>query len=172
MATEKRSERLEQQRLLYGEPIGDLVRRLCAAFGLNQGELARVLGLSPAMLSQLAGGQRVKIGNPHVVSRLQTLLDLAADAPRMTRQQLADRLSEVRESRSALTATQQIAVPPDRLAVLVGRLLRAVASGRELDEAATRIGDVAPGLAELIRVYGGGTQAEAERHLESVKHLL
>jgi predicted transcriptional regulator len=71
-------EAMELQRGWYGEPLGDLFRRLITALGLNnQVRLAGVLGLSAPMLSQLMSGQRAKIGNPVVVQRLQMLQELA-----------------------------------------------------------------------------------------------
>ena len=63
----------ELQRGWYGEPLGELFRRLIADLGLNQSRLAAVLGLSAPMLSQLMSGQRAKIGNPDVAQRLQAL---------------------------------------------------------------------------------------------------
>ncbi len=68
---------LQQQTELYGEPLGELVRRVAGPLGLTQGALAQVIGLSAPMLSQLMSAQRVKIGNPAVVSRLQALDELA-----------------------------------------------------------------------------------------------
>ena len=63
----------EQQRELYGAPLGDRVRRLTAALGISQARLARTLGISPAMLSQLVSGRRVKIGDPAVLARMMLL---------------------------------------------------------------------------------------------------
>jgi hypothetical protein len=68
---------LQQQTELYGEPLGELVRRVAGPLGLTQGALAQVIGLSAPMLSQLMSAQRVKIGNPAVVSRLQALDEVA-----------------------------------------------------------------------------------------------
>jgi len=68
---------LQQQTELYGEPLGELVRRVAGPLGLTQGALAQVIGLSAPMLSQLMSAQRVKIGNPAVLSRLQALDELA-----------------------------------------------------------------------------------------------
>jgi len=164
-------EKIEQQRQLYGEPVGDLVRRISTRVGVTQTGVARVIGLSPAMLSQLMSGQRLKIGNPLVVSRLQALLALAEDAPDLTQQELATRLDEIRDSRVPLTTSQR-RLPEASQALLVARVLRAVASGRELDLAAQSLADVSPGLAEVIRVYGTGSREEAERHLASIQHLL
>ncbi|RTL64871.1 MAG: XRE family transcriptional regulator [Pseudonocardiaceae bacterium] len=63
----------ERQRELYGEPVGERVRRITGGLGVTQGRLARALGLSPAMLSQLVSGRRVKIGDPAVLGRLMLL---------------------------------------------------------------------------------------------------
>ncbi|MFP5072985.1 hypothetical protein ACLFMI_25420 [Pseudonocardia nantongensis] len=62
-----------RQRELYGEPLGERVHRLLAALGITQARLASVLGLSPAMLSQLSGARRVKIGDPAVLGRMAAL---------------------------------------------------------------------------------------------------
>ena len=62
-----------RQRELYGEPLGERVRRLTAGLGITQVRLAAALGLSPAMLSQLAGARRVKIGDPAVLGRMLSL---------------------------------------------------------------------------------------------------
>jgi hypothetical protein len=71
---------LQQQTELYGEPLGELVRRVAGPLQLTQGALAQVIGLSAPMLSQLMSAQRVKIGNPAVVTRLQALDELAHQA--------------------------------------------------------------------------------------------
>lgn len=63
----------ERQRQLYGAPLGDRVRRLTTGLGISQARLARTLGISPAMLSQLVSGRRVKIGDPAVLARLMML---------------------------------------------------------------------------------------------------
>ncbi len=62
-----------RQRALYGAPLGDRVRRLTTGLGISQARLARAVGLSPAMLSQLVSGRRVKIGDPAVLARLRVL---------------------------------------------------------------------------------------------------
>jgi len=117
-----------QQAQLYGEPLGDLGRRLMSAFGITQGRLAEVLGLSAPMLSQLMSGQRVKIGNPAVVGRLQALLDLADRAASAEGGSVAAELDRIRASSSPLTGPAAVAQddrvlsalarvePPDQLA--------------------------------------------------------
>ncbi|MEQ3555008.1 helix-turn-helix domain-containing protein [Pseudonocardia nematodicida] len=67
------AENRRRQRELYGEPLGERVRRLTSGLGITQARLASALGLSPAMLSQLAGARRVKIGDPAVLGRLLAL---------------------------------------------------------------------------------------------------
>ncbi|MEZ0577380.1 DNA-binding protein [Nocardioides sp. MH1] len=169
---EAEPEKVAEQRRLYGEPVGDLVRRVTTGLGLTQARVAGVLGLSPAMLSQLMSGHRVKIGNPQALSRLQSLLALTEEAPSMTREAITRRLSEIRDTRSSLTTSQQATTPPADAADVVRRLLHAVASGRELDAAARALADVAPGLADLVRIYGTGSRDDAARHLAGVAHLL
>src|SRR5918997_2780770 len=66
-------ENQEQQRELYGAPLGERVRRLTGALGISQARLARTLGMSPAMLSQLVSARRVKIGDPAVLARMLML---------------------------------------------------------------------------------------------------
>ena len=70
------------QHELYGEPLADVFHRLMACFGATQGTLAQTLGISAPMLSQLMSANRVKIGNPAVVLRLQALQDLAHNVDR------------------------------------------------------------------------------------------
>ncbi|HET6740643.1 MAG TPA: DNA-binding protein [Kribbella sp.] len=77
---EQPKQNLQQQVELYGEPLGEVVRRVTAALGLTQGGLAQVIGLSAPMMSQLVSAQRVKIGNPAVVSRLRAVTELADHA--------------------------------------------------------------------------------------------
>ena len=164
--------KIDQQRDLYGEPVGDLVRRVMERLGLTQSAVASVLGLSPAMLSQLMSGQRVKIGNPQAVARLQSLLTLAEEAAALTRDATARRLDEIRDSRATLTTTQVATTTSTDPAAMVRTVLRAVASGRDLERAADALDDVVPELAEVIRVYGSGSAQDAERHLASIAHLL
>ncbi|WP_435743787.1 DNA-binding protein [Nocardioides sp. SYSU DS0663] len=162
--------KIAQQRRLYGEPIGLLVRRVTAGLEVSQSRVAEVLGLSPPMLSQLASGHRVKIGNPLAVARLQGLLRLVDEAPGLSQDAVTRRLEEIRQHQGTVS-TGQFA-PDASSADVVRKLLRAVASGRELEAAAQVLAEVAPGLAEMVEVYGTGTEAEAARHFTAVKHLL
>ena len=67
------AENRARQAELYGAPLGERVRRLTAGLHITQARLARALGISPAMLSQLASGRRVKIGDPAVLARMLLL---------------------------------------------------------------------------------------------------
>jgi len=163
---------LAQQRQLYGEPIGELVRRIGATLELTQGAVARVIGMSPAMLSQLVSGQRTKIGNPLVLGRFQALNELAATVvagPRPSEDELSARLDAIASSDATLTST---VAPETRVPESVRRLLRAVASGRELEAAAAAVAEVAPGVAEVLRAYGTGSAEEANAHYRGIAHLL
>ncbi|GAB3621360.1 helix-turn-helix transcriptional regulator [Glutamicibacter endophyticus] len=64
---------IQQQREIYGTPLGERFAALTAHYGLSQRGLAHVLGLSAPMLSQLSSGRRIKIGNPAVYGRLLML---------------------------------------------------------------------------------------------------
>jgi transcriptional regulator with XRE-family HTH domain len=162
------ADKTEQQRAVYGEPLRDLVRRITDGLGLSQAAIARTLGLSPPMLSQLITGQRVKIGNPLVVSRLQSLLTLAAEAPTLTQRDITVRLDDIRAAEAtALTATAA-PIPPSRQAEVIRHMLRAVASGQEISAAVAALRQVAPGLAEAIWIYATGSPDEAERHAQSI----
>lgn len=163
-------EKIAEQRRLYGEPIGALIRRVTGGLGLNQSRVAEILGLSPPMLSQLVSGHRVKIGNPLAVARLQSLLALVEEAPGLSGETLQRRLEEIRTHRGTLSTGQFAHVPES--SELVRKVLRAVASGQELDRAAQALADVAPGLAELVRVYGTGSEADAARHFAAISHVL
>ncbi|WP_166139805.1 DNA-binding protein [Nocardioides ochotonae] len=164
------AEKIEEQRRLYGEPIGTLVRRVTAGLDLNQARVAQILGLSPPMLSQLVSGHRVKIGNPLALARLQRLLVLVEDAPALPVDAVQRRLEEIRTHHSTLSTSQFVHVTEPT--EIIRRALRAVASGQELDRAAEALADVAPGLAELVRVYGTGSEADAARHFAAISHVV
>jgi transcriptional regulator with XRE-family HTH domain len=161
---------VEEQRALYGAPVADLVGTVTGPLGLSQAAVARILGLSPAMLSQLATGHRVKIGNPRVLFRLQLMLALADESPRLSRHTVAGRIAEIGRARADLTTAER-PTTPTLATTVVTDLLHAVASRRELDRAAAALDDVAPGVAEILRVYGLGSPEEAEEHWRALEHL-
>ncbi len=167
----------EQQRQLYGAPVKEVVGHITSRLQLSQAAVARVLGLSPAMLSQLVTGQRIKIGNPLVLNRLQSLHELASREPAPAGAELDELLRQVSESQSTITTTAAApgVVPapgPQPGAETVRRLLRAVASGQELERAAATLDDVSPQVAAVLRVYGTRSAEDAERHFRSVAHLM
>jgi transcriptional regulator with XRE-family HTH domain len=75
------AENRARQRELYGAPLGERVRRLTTGLGISQARVARTVGISPAMLSQLVSGRRVKIGDPAVLARLRVLDERGAAMP-------------------------------------------------------------------------------------------
>ncbi|TCC60167.1 DNA-binding protein [Kribbella pittospori] len=106
---------LQQQIELYGETLGEVVRRVAGPLGLTQSALAQVIGLSAPMLSQLMSAQRVKIGNPAVVSRLRAVSELAdlAIANELGPNDIPDSLDRIRASTGAYTeATTQLRRSP------------------------------------------------------------
>ncbi|ERG63450.1 MULTISPECIES: helix-turn-helix transcriptional regulator [Agrococcus] len=71
---------LVEQAALYGAPLAELLAPVRESLGMTQARLAQAMGLSAPMLSQLLQGQRVKIGNPVVLARMDALIALEADA--------------------------------------------------------------------------------------------
>ncbi|MDO5492926.1 MAG: DNA-binding protein [Nesterenkonia sp.] len=169
-------ENLDAQRQAYGEPLSEIFGRLRAAFGLNQAGLAGVLGLSAPMLSQLNSGQRVKIGNPAVLQRVQALSELADQLAEGTVQQqdVASRLEEIRTSSGQFTRSTSTALGAsgdDAVVAGMRNLLRAVASGAELSRAAARLEADHPDLAEVLRLYGTGPAGPAAAHFARHRSL-
>lgn len=167
----------EQQKQAYGEPLSEAFSRFREAFGLNQSELATVLGISAPMLSQLNSGQRVKIGNPAVMQRLQRLEDLVGQirSGTLPGEQIPAMLEEIKAATGRLTRSTTAVVPveADDASVVAGmrNLLRAVASGQEIRSAAEALESEHPGLAEVLRLYGTGSLEPAREHYSSHKEL-
>lgn len=170
------SRNTEAQRALYGEPLGDAFRRLMATFEFTQGQLATTVGLSAPMLSQLMTAQRVKIGNPGVLQRLEALGELADQITegRILPDAVANRLAQIPTVTGRLTRTEHAATPAtDEAVVAVVRgLLRAVASGQELRDAVELLRPAHPGIADLVAAYGLGASGEALAHFERHRDLL
>ncbi|HEY0447850.1 helix-turn-helix transcriptional regulator [Actinophytocola sp.] len=148
----------EQQRELYGAPLGDRVRRLTCALGISQARLARTLGISPAMLSQLVSARRVKIGDPAVLARL-LMLDQRCDAARMppVPQAVDALLDEVARARWQW-AGPRIPAPRGRRGPARGSAadaLRSIAEPARLAAAAAALGPAFPELAEVLRQAAG-----------------
>ncbi|MBB1514330.1 hypothetical protein H5399_17245 [Tessaracoccus sp. MC1627] len=134
----------QTQRELYGEPIADIVGRITSALGLTQGRLAEVLGLSAPMLSQLISARRVKIGNPAVLGRLQSLADLAVVGPSLSADDKERRLAAIHDAQPTMS-TMRAAGAVDAL--------RASATPEELNRLADST--TAPHLAALLRLAAG-----------------
>jgi transcriptional regulator with XRE-family HTH domain len=139
-----------RQRELYGEPLGDRIRRLQAALGVSQARLADGLGLSTAMLSQLVSARRVKIGDPGVLARLALLDRYVRRLPAGESVQADELLAQLRAARPHLGVPG--AGPQDP-----SEALRAVAAPAQLAAAASVLGPRFPAIAELLR------RAAAER---------
>jgi transcriptional regulator with XRE-family HTH domain len=152
---------------LYGAPLGDVLDELTSAYRVSRGSLAHALGLSAPMLSQLASGHRVKIGNPSAVHRLQRLMAALPDI-RAGRLDPADaiRSIEAEEPGQVLTRTSQVV--RRRGVADVQQVLRSAASAEELGEAAALLEERFPGLAEVLRVYGTGRNEQAQAHYERI----
>jgi predicted transcriptional regulator len=167
----------ELQSQWYGEPLGDLFRRLIEDLGLNQARLASVLGLSAPMLSQLMSGQRAKIGNPAVVQRVQALQELAAEVARgeASAVDATQRMDEIRRTAggSVLNSAAQAGIPVasqtpvKRVVREIQSLLRSVSDAADILDASAMLSDAHPELAEFLRVYGAGRTADAVKHYEA-----
>jgi len=162
----------EQQSQLYGAPLAVLCRRVHDVLGLNQARTAEVLGLSRPMMSQLISAQRVKIGNPAVLHRLQMLGDLC-DEIDQGRVQLGDvpgRLGDIAGTAANLARTTQATTltDPASAARVVQDLLRGAGSAEELLHAAALLETQHPRIAELLRVYGAGRTDETVEHMRAV----
>lgn len=130
---------------LYGAPVADLVGTVRAATGLTQTALAKVLGLSAPMLSQLVSGHRIKISNPAAVARLEAMLDLAHRDDLDAGERDAQIARIAREQRT-LTSQRRASVP-ERHEVVAA--LVAAASAEELARVA-RAAEQGGGLSRLL----------------------
>ena len=160
------SESLLRQQELYGAAIGDVLDRITGALGLSQAAVARTIGVSAPMLSQLASGRRTTIGNPLAVQRLRALVELAEEVGTgLAHSEVARRLDEIRQQDST---TLTGAGPRPAGEPTTAELLRTVASGQDLVRAAELLAADHPALAELIRVHGLGTAEDVRAHLDGL----
>jgi hypothetical protein len=162
----------DRQRELYGCLLGDRVRRVTAALGITQARLARTIGVSPAMLSQLASARRVTIGDPAVLARLHLLDQRCAATPppgRATVDALLDEVARARplwvprgapaprrpdgRERGAPPGPGSAPAPtaPSTTAPSTTAALRAVAPPARLVAAADTLASAFPELAEVLR---------------------
>ena len=135
MPTPETAQRLARQRAIYGISLAERFGVVMSAYGLSQRALARVLGLSAPMLSQLINAQRIKIGNPAVYERLVMLEQRQGEGDR------GRVLAEVEASEPVLTThTVRARQPrPDGGALQGAEIvtqLRGMASGEQLLAAA------------------------------------
>lgn len=143
------------QREWYGEPLGDRVRRLVVAFNVSQAFLAEVLGISAPMLSQVMSGRRAKIGNPVVLARM-IMLERKCLIPEVAaghKEALSAALEDVRDSRPTVGRDSiPVGAVADDQGVLAA--LRDIAEDEDLTEAAKRLDEDFPALADLLRRAG------------------
>lgn len=154
------------QRELYGEPLGDVLDRCRAVLGLNQSRLAALLGISAPMLSQVMSAQRIKIGNPNAVRRLQVMVECVAgvETGGLTIEQALAEVADAGASGEALTGTARRASPRETAAT-VQAVFRSVASATDHLAAADAVAARFPAVADLLRTYGAGSLDEAAAHL-------
>jgi transcriptional regulator with XRE-family HTH domain len=160
----------------YGEPLGERFRRLLSRLDLSQAQLAGILGLSAPMLSQLMSGQRAKISNPAVLSRLLQLEATVTDPgwPSLPPAEQTRRLDEIRGAqRSTLTVDHATETPSgpapaaDPVAAIQS-LLRDIASASDLQGASDLLQDRYPDLAEALRVLGAGRTQDARAYYTKI----
>lgn len=169
------AEHRRRQAELYGEPLGELIGRVAGRLGLTRARVAEVLGLSAPMVSQLMSAQRIKIGNPLVVRRLQDLVALADEvaAGTVPPTSIEQRVAEVRAQTGTVTTDSGSRRPAATGVVRsIQGLLRAAASAGELLAAAEQLRPEYPELAEFLGVYGAGRTDEAVAHFQAREHLL
>jgi hypothetical protein len=133
------------------------VRSLTAALGISQARLARALGLSPAMLSQLVSARRVKIGDPAVLARM-LMLDQRCRAARLPAEPAAVEglLVEVARAQwhwsgNGSAADRRVPAQPRHRQPSAAEVLRSVAAPARLTAAAATLASSFPELAEVLR---------------------
>lgn len=158
-----------KQSELYGEPLGDMLARLMTTLRVTQARVARVLGVSAPMLSQLATGQRVKIGNPAALQRLQALREFAGGVAvgEKSLSECDEVLAEI-GTRSGIF-TQSTSSPPAPAATsrIVHQLMGSVASAADWERSAATVDN--PKIAEFLRTFGAGQPGECLEFLERVQ---
>lgn len=148
------------QTQLYGAPVAELVGTVRTSTGLTQTALAKVLGLSAPMLSQLVSGHRIKISNPAAVARLEALLDLA-HRDDLSAQERAEQIARIAREQRTLTGQRRAAgtdgPAPDRDDVVAA--LAAAAPAEEL----ARVARAADPAGDLVRLLEEAARAAAGR---------
>ncbi|TQM11156.1 hypothetical protein FB558_3708 [Pseudonocardia kunmingensis] len=134
----------ERQKDLYGTSLRSLVHGLAEDYGISQARLARVLGISPAMLCQLVSGERIKIGDPVASARLMILdqrraLVRCLDDRRI--EEILDEVARIHDPWPRGGRTGSMAIGD----------LREIAGAEQLEEAAVKLDDDFPRLADFLR---------------------
>ncbi|MGC4944565.1 helix-turn-helix domain-containing protein [Kribbella sp. DT2] len=160
---------LELQQQWYGEPLGARFRRLLDRLALSQAQLAGVLGLSAPMLSQLMSGQRAKISNPAVLSRVLQLEAMVGEpgwdaTPAAERERRLDEVRAAKQTTLTLDPGREGPQEATDPVAIVQSLLRDLASASELEGAAQLLDKAYPELAEALRVLGAGRTQEARAY--------
>lgn len=155
-----------EQAALYGAPLADIFDEITTTYAVSRRRLAAVLGLSAPMVSQLASGNRLKIGNPRAVQRLQHLLQELADV----RAGLiaADSVLAAVAAEDGSEMLTRSTVRMRTSAIDVRHVLRWAGGPDELADAADALEGRFPRLAEVVRVYGVGPVPEATDHFRRI----
>lgn len=155
----------EAQRTLYGETLEVRIGGLLRAYAVPQRRLARALGISAPMLSQLISAQRVKMGNPLAHERMALLEERAVEAEGAMDPALAERVleevgaSDVATTTQLRTLRQRTAGASEGVDVALPEMLASRIGDHEL-HAARELLAAHPAVAPSLR----GLLEEAARH--------
>lgn len=157
------------QAAMYGAPLSHILEHIGRELGLTQARIAGILGLSAPMLSHLASGRRVKIGNPVAHMRLGQLRSLADDVaagrhPEGGLPTALEKIADTSDTWSATTASHQPIAGDAAVARRVQEMFRSVADAADWLEVAALVQDRHPQISQALRVYGAGRTAAAEQH--------
>lgn len=144
-----------KQAELYGAPLNEILHHCSTVLSVNQGQMAKLLGISAPMLSQLINGHRIKLANPAAGARLAALVQ-AAEAARsgeLTVEQAVARVHEMDPAEGFATATTALQ-PRRHLAADIQDVFRATASASDFLAAAHEVEARFPEVAELLLVFG------------------
>jgi hypothetical protein len=140
----------DHQRALYGTSLRSLVHGLVEDYGVSQARLAEVIGISPAMLSQLVSADRIKIGDPLANTKLMILAQRRPQVRRFTEPSEVDAvLADVARVQQAWP--QQHGDQHGQPVASATDLVRGAATPHELAAAAARLQLDFPKLAHVLR---------------------
>lgn len=157
----------EEQRRLYGAPLRDVIGQLTETYGISRRRLAQILGVSPPMITNLAAGNRIKLGNPSAVQRMQRLLEMASDV-RSGQVSATAAVEQIEAEQTGAVLTRTSERIRRQGAQDVQMVLRWAASATELIGAADLLEPDYPALAEVLRTYGLGRSSEAAAHFHNI----